>query len=355
MKQSLTGSAFGGKLVNTYRCLRCKQESCHLESFSDIPLAFPSSASSGENRMPSRATRSAATKANAMAGGASSSNSGGRECGGTQDDSSSNAMALEDLMARYLAPELLEGDNQYHCDKCGLQDAERAIRITHSPRHLVLTLLRFAYNVKTQARSKIFTDVTYPRTLQLPVRAEVSSASNGNSTSQPTKSKHYSKVPTIKKSKSHLHKLITGGASETDNTYRMDLYGLSAVIVHSGLSLDGGHYYCYARHNIPVQGTENHDKQLAGTDFFQDKWYLFNDSRVSYSSYDSFSNVTKRFAKDTAYVLVYTKIDSVDSELERVDPNESICTSTVDPPLSRVLREAVEKDNKLFLQVIYFP
>ena len=34
-----------------------------------------------------------------------------------------------------------------------------------------------------------------------------------------------------------------------------------------------------------------------------------------------------------------------------VDANESIMTSSVDPPLRHDLRAAVDKDNRLFLQV----
>ena len=63
---------------------------------------------------------------------------------------------MNELLSHYLSPERLEGENQYHCDRCGkLQDGERTIGIIDSPRYLILTLLRFAYDTKLQTRSKV--------------------------------------------------------------------------------------------------------------------------------------------------------------------------------------------------------
>ena len=38
---TLVDKTFGGKLATTYRCLTCGNESARIESFTDIPLAFP--------------------------------------------------------------------------------------------------------------------------------------------------------------------------------------------------------------------------------------------------------------------------------------------------------------------------
>lgn len=98
-----------------------------------------------------------------------------------------------------------------------------------------------------------------------------------------------------------------------------EAYELTSVIVHSGTSSESGHYYAYARSE-------------------DDRWILFNDSRVSFSSFASFSSVTSKFAKDTAYVLVYAKTSSCHGNHR-------------DTPLHADLVSAVEKDNLLYVQV----
>ena len=61
--------------------------------------------------------------------------------------------------------------------------------------------------------------------------------------------------------------------------------------------------------------------------------------------------MTQRFSKDTAYVLVYKKLHDSELRAGRIDMNETIASVNIDPPLRRDLRESVEKDNILFLQV----
>ena len=225
-------------------------------------------------------------------------------------------IALEELISYYLSPEKLEGENKYQCDKCkGKQDGERMLQIVQCPEYLILTLLRFAYHVKTHSRSKIFADVRYPKVLKVPTRMEPIS-------------------PGSKKQKSS--KALTD----------QECYALGGVVVHSGYSSDGGHYYCYARHSLPAENPQ----AGANPDLLQDKWYMFNDNRVTYSSYESFSSITQKFAKDTVYVLVYKRARPEDLVVRSVNRNQML-----DPPLRRDLREAVDKDNKNFLQVCSTP
>lgn len=62
---------------------------------------------------------------------------------------------------------LATGSNQYHCERCGLQDAVRSVQVKKLPRVLVLKLMRFVYDPKKGARQKVPTAVGYPLALQL--------------------------------------------------------------------------------------------------------------------------------------------------------------------------------------------
>lgn len=342
--------AFGGNVRTTIRCLSCKQESHRVEGFIDIPLAFPE-AGSGSSSSPmspkSLAGGGASVPRNEpMDQGTSAVDKEKKEKEPSTDE---KVVHINELLGHYLSTERMEGDNQYHCDRCGkLQDGERTIAIIQSPRYLILTLLRFAYDTRLQTRSKVFKEVTCPRTLALPVQHDSHDASN-NSTAAKRR----------KKLLNHLNPRLPPSVSPSPEN--CELYGLCSVVVHSGASSECGHYYCYARHSqvgdidAVIDGLDRasadcKQKSVAVTDseigsnldvdFLQDKWYLFNDARVSHAKYSSFSNVTRRFQKDTPYLLVYKRLE-LDSHKPQYD---------ADPPLRVDLRDAVNKDNTQYLK-----
>ena len=73
-------------------------------------------------------------------------------------------MALEN----YLKPEILEGDNQYNCDKCNKKvNAEKGLKIIKSPPVLVIHLARFTIDWDTMQRIKIYDRVTFPFILNM--------------------------------------------------------------------------------------------------------------------------------------------------------------------------------------------
>lgn len=68
-------------------------------------------------------------------------------------------MALEN----YIKPELLDGSNQYFCDKCNKKvDADRGIKFTKLPHLLDVSLARFTLNWETLQRVKIYDSVSFP-------------------------------------------------------------------------------------------------------------------------------------------------------------------------------------------------
>ncbi|CAH2225644.1 ubiquitin carboxyl-terminal hydrolase 35 [Pelobates cultripes] len=227
-----------------------------------------------------------------------------------------SSLALADLINHFLSPEMLTSENKYRCETCvSLQDAEKVVELTTSPKYLILTLLRFSFDLKTMRRKKILDNVSVPLVLKLPVTVE---------------------------------------ASQTAKDHQSVTYDLCTVIVHSGLSSESGHYYCYAR---DCTDKDSQRQSSAGIKrFTSDKhidleiqWYLFNDTRVSFSSFESASNVTSFFPKDTAYVLLYRQRHQRNmgsgSDLAKVD-----AMSHGDISLNKELMEAITKDNIKYLQ-----
>ncbi|XP_051004918.1 ubiquitin carboxyl-terminal hydrolase 35 [Acomys russatus] len=201
-----------------------------------------------------------------------------------------------DLVNYFLSPERLTAENRYYCESCAsLQDAEKVVELSQGPRYLILTLLRFSFDLRTMRRRKILDDVTIPLLLRLP---------------------------------------LAGGQGQA--------YDLCSVVVHSGVSSESGHYYCYAREGAarpaPVLGSTDRPEP-------ENQWYLFNDTRVSFSSFESVSNVTSFFPKDTAYVLFYRQRPREGPEAESGSPRVR-----AEPTLHKDLMEAISKDNVLYLQ-----
>ncbi|KAK3597110.1 hypothetical protein CHS0354_021218 [Potamilus streckersoni] len=324
-KQTLIEKNFGGKMITTVKCLNCGTESSQSEMFTDIPLAFP---------------EYHATSHKSLAGGSATPQKRepvDKTVINQMDSGPLKYLHLSDLLSQYLKPEKLSGDNRYYCDKCGgLQEGERSIEIVKTPEYLILTLLRFSYDTKTHSRSKIFREVKYPKTLLVPKKDD--------------RIKNEPKREPRRSLRSFVSSRLEQCGVNVDIDHA-DVFGLCSVVVHSGTSSDCGHYYCYARHSVvanPDQVCDNIEEcsNEDEIDFLQDKWYMFNDSRVSYASYSSFCNVTQRFSKDTAYVLIYRKIDADNIEMGQMDQNKL----QIDLPLRADLRDAVNKDNKQFLQ-----
>lgn len=213
--------------------------------------------------------------------------------------SGEGSRSILDLVNYFLSPERLEKENRYYCESCAsLQEAEKVVELSQGPRYLILTLLRFSFDLRTMQRRKILEDVAVPLLLRLPLAGD-----------------------------------------------RAQAYDLCSVVVHSGVSSESGHYYCYAR-----EDTAQPAPSLGAADRPEHQWYLFNDTRVSFSSFESVSNITSFFPKDTAYVLFYRQRPGKGPEAEPGSPRVR-----TEPALHKDLMEAISRDNILFLQVSRAP
>ena len=278
-------------------------------------------------------------------------------------------ISITELLEYFFEPEILEGSNQYHCEQChSLQDAERTVTISKASDFLVLTLKRFAYNVRTQQRSKILQGVSYPLILRLPkahLKKSLSTRETKHSethdlTTGVLEEKREDINETCFRSKrtKQEHKVLDDNAdcdsvitSFEEKPSSDIVYSLCSVIVHSGTSSESGHYYCYARSSSHLlEEGERDDGAASSRTDDQHTWFLFNDSRVSYSAYSAFADVSKRFPKDTPYVLIYKRVGGVTVTPVESSSDESqynlICKE-IRPELADI----VNRDNLLYLQV----
>ncbi|XP_036981956.2 ubiquitin carboxyl-terminal hydrolase 38 [Artibeus jamaicensis] len=406
-EKTLIETMFGGKLRTHICCLNCRSTSQKVEAFTDLSLAFcpsssvdnlsfqdPASSPSAQDGGPVGACASGPSEEPGGYGPATAafvcdSALSERMAGSAPDkfccadstsvpsESSKNFVnedvpqklggeatpSVTDLLNYFLAPEILTGDNQYYCESCAsLQNAEKTMQITEEPEYLILTLLRFSYDQKYHVRRKILDNVSLPLVLELPVKRTTSFSSLSESWSVDVDLSDISE---------NLAKKLKPSGTEEERCPRLVPYLLSSVVVHSGVSSESGHYYSYAR---SITGTEpwnqlcrrpearvvapspSHllespsavmEQGLENKDVSKE-WFLFNDSRVTFTSFQSVQKITSRFPKDTAYVLLYRKQNGTDA----LSGNTSTSGLWVngDPPLQKELMDAITKDNILYLQ-----
>lgn len=377
LNKTLIEKMFGGKMTTKIRCLKCLNVSSREEVFTDLSLAFPpperhvrgsTSVLPVEEigpqfieppENPSQLTgspwiqRKAPVARDAAAPQMLVETLGFQEPGKAADPLSGDAVGVDaakdplsafgehtctpkdsrsvpDLINYFLSPERLTAENKYHCEKCAsLQDAEKVAELTEGPHYLILTLLRFSFDPRTMKRKKILDNVSIPVVLKLPVLV---TPEETEEVCQPGKDR-----------------------AASGSGFMSVVYDLCSVVVHSGISSESGHYYCYSRdctdtvpHGQPQDGALKpaSDKPLD----FEIQWYLFNDTRVSFSSFESVSNVTSFFPKDTAYVLFYRQRPGRQS----CPLHEALAEASRlhgEPSLHKDLMEAISKDNILYLQV----
>lgn len=207
---------------------------------------------------------------------------------------------LDDSFKDYIQVETLEGDNKYHADKFGLQDAKKGVIFEKFPQVLHLQLKRFEYDFMHDTMMKIYDRYEFP---------EVWDAS-----------------PYL---------------SEDADRSESCIYHLHGVLVHSG-DLNAGHYYAFL-------------KPTKGGDF-----YKFDDDRVTratrkealdenfggeFDQANGFNGqqrnpYTRTWSKQrymSAYMLVYireSRQDSVLAELTEKEIPAHLCKSSTRSSIS---------------------
>ncbi|TNN89502.1 Ubiquitin carboxyl-terminal hydrolase 38 [Liparis tanakae] len=365
--RTLIERAFGGKLITGIRCMQCNGISEKEEPFTDLSLAFCPSASQGGSQPEGPSEEPKVLCQGSVNGGSEIPESASAKAPASSvqfvPETNEPPLSVPDLVNYFLAPEILDEENAYFCEKCSsLQRAERTMKVVSAPEYLILTLLRFSYDAKCHVRRKILDNVDSPE-----------SSENLAKKLKPSQ---------IDEEEEETERIVA--AEQIDSGGEMSVqsvpYVLSSVVMHSGISSESGHYYSYG-HNIngadgaqhpadhfdlkddlgnghpecrlsacsalsvaPEQGNTLPNSGQEAKD-----WLLFNDSRVTFTSFQSVQNITNRFPKDTAYVLMYRK-----QEVSGQNINGGLLANgmklSVEPPLQKELLDAIIKDNKLYLQ-----
>lgn len=395
--KTLIERMFGGRLITGIRCTQCNSISEKEEPFTDLSLAFCPATSQNVPQPEGPSKEPAVSSQGCVNGGSETLEPGSARSPASSVPSvpmtNEPPLSVPDLVNYFLAPETLDEDNAYYCEKCNsLQRAEKTLKLVSAPEYLILTLLRFSYDAKCHVRRKILDNVTIPALMTLPVHVHAKSVKSPSvvppflQTEPPESSENLAKKlkpsqkEEVEEEQQKEEKEIMDGVEHTRREEELSIlsvpYVLTSVVMHSGMSSESGHYYSYGRdisgvdmaqHTAEqfvrkedsgngrveacssvstVSEKEQGDKQINRVQ--EADWLLFNDSRVTFTSFQSVQNITNRFPKDTAYVLLYRKQD-----LQGQNENGGLMANgmSAEPPLHKELLDAIIKDNKLYLQV----
>uniref|UniRef100_A0A5B6Z731 ubiquitinyl hydrolase 1 n=1 Tax=Davidia involucrata TaxID=16924 RepID=A0A5B6Z731_DAVIN len=186
---------------------------------------------------------------------------------------------------KYVEVERLEGDNKYHAEQHGLQDARKGVLFIDFPPVLQLQLKRFEYDFMRDTMVKINDRYEFP--LQLDLDRE-----NGKYLSP-----------------------------EADRSVR-NLYTLHSVLVHSG-GVHGGHYYAYIRPILSDQWFKFDDERVTKEDMKRALEEQYGGEEELPQTNPGFNNSPFKFTKySNAYMLVYIRESDKEKIICNVDEKD---------------------------------
>ncbi|KAK0593698.1 hypothetical protein LWI29_028795 [Acer saccharum] len=186
---------------------------------------------------------------------------------------------------KYVEVERLEGDNKYHAEHNGLQDARKGVLFIDFPPVLQLHLKRFEYDFMRDIMVKINDRHEFP--LQLDLDRE-----NGKYLSP-----------------------------EADRSVR-NLYTLHSIMVHSG-GVHGGHYYAYIRPTLEDQWFKFDDERVTKEDMKRVLEEQYGGEEELPHTNPGFNNAPFKFTKySNAYMLVYIRESDKDKIICNVDEKD---------------------------------
>ncbi|XP_069079700.1 ubiquitin carboxyl-terminal hydrolase 47 isoform X1 [Pleurodeles waltl] len=265
----LINQLYQGKLKDYVRCLECGYESWRIDTYLDIPLVI-------------------------------------RPFGASQAFAS-----VEEALHAFIQPEILDGGNQYFCERCKKKcDARKGLKFLHFPYLLTLQLKRFDFDYTSMHRIKLNDRMAFPEELDMSPFIDIedekspqtesctdSGAENEGSCHSDQMSNDFSNDDGVDEGicleSNNPERILKMGTEKSSF-----LYELFSVMVHSG-SAAGGHYYACIK------------------SFADDQWYSFNDQHVSRITQEDIKKTyggspgsrgyySSAFASSTnAYMLIY--------------------------------------------------
>ncbi|CAN6586674.1 unnamed protein product [Malus baccata var. baccata] len=205
---------------------------------------------------------------------------------------------------KYVEVERLEGDNKYHAEEHGLQDAKKGVLFIDFPPVLQLQLKRFEYDFMRDTMVKINDRYEFP--LQLDLDRE-----NGKYLSP-----------------------------DSDKSVR-NLYTLHSVLVHSG-GVHGGHYYAFIRPTLSDQWYKFDDERVTKEDVKRALEEQYGGEEELPQTNPGFNNTPFKFTKySNAYMLVYIRDSDKDKIICNVDEKDIAEHLRI-----RLKKEQEEKEDK---------
>ncbi|KAM0883676.1 hypothetical protein ACQ4PT_031462 [Festuca glaucescens] len=205
---------------------------------------------------------------------------------------------------KYVAVEMLEGDNKYQSEKHGLQDAKKGMLFTDFPPVLQLQLKRFEYDFTRDTMVKINDRYEFPLQLDLD-----------------------------RDNRKYL-------SPEADKSVR-NLYTLHSVLVHSG-GVNGGHYYAFIRPTLSNQWYKFDDERVTKEDMNRALEEQYGGEEELPHTNPGLNTNPLRFTKySNAYMLVYIREsdkEKIICDLDETDISEHLKT--------RLRKENEDKENK---------
>ncbi|XP_010558916.1 PREDICTED: ubiquitin carboxyl-terminal hydrolase 12-like [Tarenaya hassleriana] len=205
---------------------------------------------------------------------------------------------------KYVEVERLEGENKYHAEGHGLQDAKKGVLFMDFPPVLQLQLKRFEYDFTRDTMVKINDRYAFP--LQLDLDRE---------------------------NRKYL-------SPEADKNV-CNLYTLHSVLVHSG-GVHGGHYYAFIRPTLSDQWYKFDDERVTKEDMKRAMEEQYGGEEELPQTNPGFNNPSFKFTKySNAYMLVYIRESDKDKIICGVDEKDIAEHLRV-----RLKKEQEEKEDK---------
>ncbi|XP_061352582.1 ubiquitin C-terminal hydrolase 12-like isoform X2 [Gastrolobium bilobum] len=205
---------------------------------------------------------------------------------------------------KYVEVERLEGDNKYHAEQYGLQDAKKGVLFIDFPPVLQLQLKRFEYDFMRDTMVKINDRYEFPLQLDL-------DRDNGKYLSP-----------------------------DADRSVR-NLYTLHSVLVHSG-GVHGGHYYAFIRPTLSEQWYKFDDERVTKEDNKRALEEQYGGEEELPQTNPGFNNTPFKFTKySNAYMLVYIRESDKDKIICNVDEKD-----IAEHLRERLKKEQEEKEHK---------